>query len=187
MDSERYSLIARLLHWTVALLVLIQIGLGFGAAWSDRPVSDRLLEQHVRFGLLIAALMVLRVSWRLASPPPPLPSSVSGWRRRAAGLTHKALYLLLLVMPVTGYVLWAWIGPTLDWWGVGRVPILFRGGDDELWRSVAGYVHEYGAYAVSALVILHIAAALHHQFGVRDGLIGRRMGFGTLDGGDGAG
>lgn len=187
MDSERYSRVARLLHWTVALLVLFQIGLGFGANWSDRPVSDRLLHQHVRFGLLIVALMVLRLSWRLASPPPALPSSVTGWRRPAAGLTHQALYLLLLVMPVSGYVLWAWIGPTLDWWGVGRVPILFRGGDDELWRSVAGYVHQYGAYTVSALVILHIAAALHHQFARRDGLIGRRMGFGPLDGGDGAG
>lgn len=185
MDSERCSLIARLLHWTVALLVLIQIGLGFGADWSDRPQSNRLLGQHVRFGLLIAALMVLRVSWRLTSPPPP--STVSGWRKGVAGLTHKTLYLLLLVMPVSGYVLWAWTGPTLDYWGVGRVPILFRGGDDELWRSVAGYVHEYGAYAVSALVVLHIAAALHHQFGVRDELIVRRMGFGTLDGGDGAG
>lgn len=167
--------------------MLVQIGLGFAADWSDRPVSDRLLEQHVRFGLLIAALMVLRVSWRLALPPPPLPSSVTGWRRRAAGLTHKALYLLLLVMPVSGYVLWAWIGPTLDWWGVGRVPILFGGGDDEFWRSVAGYVHQYGAYAVSGLIALHIVAALHHQFVERDGLIVRRMGFGSLDGNDGAG
>jgi len=187
MDSERYSLIARLLHWAVALLVLVQIGLGFAADWSDRPVSDRLLDQHVRVGLLVAALMVLRLSWRLASPPPSLPIGVSGWRRRAAGLTHKALYLLLLAMPVSGYVLWAWTGPSLDWWGMARVPILVRGGDDEMWRSVAGYGHQYGAYGVSALVILHIAAALHHQFALRDRLIGKRMGFGTLDGGDSAG
>lgn len=181
MDSQRYSLAARLLHWTVAALVLIQIGLGFGANWSDRPISDGLLDQHVRFGLLILALMILRLTWRLATP---LPLSVeqSRWRRRAAGLTHGALYLVLLLMPVTGYVSWAWIGPKLDWWGLGHVPILFRGGDNELWRSVAGYGHEYGSYAVSALVILHIVAAGHHKFVLRDRLIGRRMGFGPLDG-----
>ncbi|MES2902970.1 MAG: cytochrome b [Pseudomonadota bacterium] len=181
MDSKRYSLIARLLHWTVAVLVLIQIGLGFGADLSDRPMSARLLDQHVRFGLLIAALMVLRLSWRLASPPPSI--EVSGWRKRTAKLTHGALYLLLLVLPFSGYVLWAWTGPSLDWWGIARVPILFRGSENELWRSVAGYGHQYGAYVVSALVVLHIAAALHHQFVLRDGLIGKRMGFKALNGG----
>lgn len=181
MDSKRYSLIARLLHWIVAILVLIQTGLGFGANWSDRPQSDRLLEQHVQFGILIAALMVLRLTWRLASPPPRL-IDVSGWRRRTAKLTHGALYLLLLAMPLSGYVSWAWTGPRLDWWGIARVPILFRGGADEMWRSVAGYGHQYGAYVVSALVILHIVAALHHQFALRDGLIGRRMGFKALKG-----
>lgn len=187
MDKERYSLLARLLHWTVALLLLVQIGLGFGADWSDRPMSDRLLDQHVRFGILIFGLMILRLSWRMTVCPPPLPEDIAGWRKAAADAAHNALYVLLFIMPVTGYVLWAWIGPTLDWWGAGRIPIVFRGGENELWRSVAGYGHEYGAYAVSALVLLHIAAALHHQFVQRDGLIGRRMGFGTIDAGGGAG
>ena len=182
MDSQRYSLLARLLHWTVAVLVFVQIGLGFGADWSERPASDRLFDQHVRFGLLIAALMVLRLSWRLASLPP-TSIEVSGWRRRTANLTHWAFYLLLLAMPLSGYVLWAWTGPKLDWWGMASVPILFRGSEDEQWRSVAGYGHQYGAYVVSALVILHIAAALHHPFALRDGLIGRRMGFKGLNGG----
>lgn len=182
MNDDRYSRTARVLHWTVAVLVLLQIALGFGADWSERPVSDRLLDQHVRIGLLILALMVLRLSWRIATPQPRSTEAI-GWRKRAAGVTHGSLYLLLLAMPVSGYVLWAWTGPALDWWGLGRVPILFRGDDDEIWRSVAGYGHQYGAYAVSALVILHILAAAHHQFVLRDRLIGRRMGFGPLDGG----
>lgn len=107
-------MVARLLHWTVAALVLVQIGLGFGSDWSERSLSDRLLDQHVRVGLMILALMVLRLSWRLAVPAPPMPADVTGWRRRVAGLTHKTLYALLLAMPVAGYVLWAWTGPTLD-------------------------------------------------------------------------
>lgn len=181
MASKRYSLPARILHWVVAVLVIVQIALGFAADWSERPWSDRFLDQHVRVGLLVLALMVLRLLWRLGQEPPPLPGSVARWQQRAAGLAHPLLYLLLLLMPVTGYVLWAWTGPTLDFWGIGQVPILFRGSDDEFWRSVAGYAHEYGAYAISALVLLHIAAALYHSFVARNLSIAERMGFRSLD------
>jgi cytochrome b561 len=181
MASKRYSLTATLLHWLVAALVLIQIGLGFGADWSERPQSDYLLDQHVRVGVLLLALVVLRLLWRLGNAPPPLPDFIPLWQRRAAGITHPVLYLLLLLMPITGYVLWAWTGPPLDWWGLGSIPILFVGGDDEFWRSVAGYVHEYGAYAITGLVLIHILAALWHAFIARDLSISERMGFGALD------
>lgn len=187
MSSERYSLAARLLHWAVAILVLAQIALGFGADWSERPVSDRLLDQHVRIGVLVLALLILRLSWRFAVHPPSMPGEVSRWRSQVATIVHRAFYALLIIMPVSGYVVWAWTGPTLDWWGIGQVPIVFRGGDAELWRSVAGYSHEYGAYAMTSLILLHIAGALHHQFVERNNLIRRRMGFGALDGGQAAG
>lgn len=181
MASKRYSLPARLLHWIVAVLVLVQIALGFGADWSERPQSDYLLDQHVRIGVLLLVLVVLRLLWRIGNPPPPLPDLAHRWQRRAAGIAHRALYILLLLMPITGYVLWAWTGPSLDWWGLGSIPMLFVGGDDEFWRSVAGYVHEYGAYAITGLVLVHIGAALWHSFVARDLSIGERMGFGALD------
>ena len=187
MDAQSYSIPARLLHWAVAVLVLLQLPLSFASDWTKGSLSNLLLDQHVRIGLLILALMVLRLilalmvlrwSWRVAVPPPLLPSHMAKWHRRVAGTTHRLLYLLLFAMPLTGYVLWAWTGPDLDWWGMGEVPVLFRGGDDEFWRSVAGYAHEYGGYFLSALLALHVGAALHHQLVVRDGLIPDRMGFG---------
>jgi cytochrome b561 len=178
MANLRYSRPAIVLHWTVAVLVLAQIGLGFAADWLTRPLSDAMLDQHVRLGLLIFALMILRLSWRLSHRPPPMPVAVPRWRQRGARMVYLAFYLLLLLLPVTGYVLWAWTAPTLSFWGWGMVPILFTGGEDETWRSIAGYAHEYGGYAVTALVILHIAAALHHQFVARDMTIGDRMGLG---------
>lgn len=181
MDSQRYSFPARLLHWAVAPLVLVQIALGFASDLSERPWSDFFLDQHVRVGVPLFGLILLRLLWRLGNEPPPLPEAIAPWQRRAAGETHATLYLLLVLMPVTGYVLWAWTAPSLDFWGVGHVPILFRGGDDEFGRSVAGYAHEYGAYAISALVLIHISAALYHSFVARDLSIGRRMGFRTLD------
>lgn len=181
MATKRYSLAARLFHWIVAFLVVAQIGLGFAADWSDQPLSDNLLQQHVRVGLLVFALVVLRLSWRLATRPPALPGSIALWQQRAAKVTHLLLYALLLLMPITGYVLWAWTAPSLDFWGLGEVPIVFTGGDDETWRSVAGYAHEYGGYAISGLVLMHIAAALYHSFVARDLSIAERMGFGPLD------
>lgn len=183
MVTERYSLVARLLHWLMALLVSVQIGFGFAANWSERPLSDRLLEQHVRLGVILFLLVVMRLSWRVAMPPPALPPFIGAGIRRAAAMVHRLLYGLLLLMPVTGYVLWAWTGPTLDFWGLGRIPILFRGGDEEFWRSVAGYAHEYGAWLIALLAVIHICGALYHELVARDLSIGARMGFGPLDAG----
>ncbi len=182
MISSRYSTPARVLHWAVAVLAIAQIMLGWASDWSERPWSQYFTDQHVRVGILIFLFMLLRISWRLGHRPPPLPRDFPAWQRQSVGVVHWMLYLLLLAMPVSGYVLWAWSGNSLSFWGVGTVPILFVGGDDEYWRSVAGYAHEYGAYAITALVLLHIAAALHHQFVAKDMTIGERMGFAPLDG-----
>ena len=181
MPTLRYTRPAILLHWSIAALVLIQIALGFATDWTAGPQSDSLLAQHVRVGLLIFAMMALRVAWRLANRPPPMPVAVPRWRQKIAPLVYAAFYLLLVLLPVTGYILWAWTGPRLSYWGLGTVPILFTGGDDETWRSIAGYAHEYGGYAITALFLLHIAAAFHHQFVAKDMRISDRMGLAPLD------
>ena len=127
MPPPRYTRPAILLHWIIAVLVLVQIALGFATDWTDRPQSDSLLGQHVRVGLLILALMALRVAWRLAHRPPPMPAAIPRWRQEIASLVYAAFYLLLVLLPVTGYILWAWTGPRLGYWGFGTVPILFTG------------------------------------------------------------
>ena len=108
MPPPRYTRPAILLHWSIAVLVLIQIALGFATDWADRPQSDSLLAQHVRVGLLILALMVLRITWRLAHRPPPMPAAAPRWRQEVARLVYAAFYVLLVLLPVTGYILWAW-------------------------------------------------------------------------------
>ncbi len=152
-----------------------QIALGLAADWSEREASLQFLNPHVRVGLLILALIVLRLAWRVAHPPPPLPEGTPGWQRLAAGTVHRLLYLLLLLLPVSGYVLWAWTGPLLDWWGLFRIAIVFRGGEDETWRSIAGYTHQWAGYLLLALLVLHIGAALWHEFVIGDRLVRDRM------------
>lgn len=178
MTIQPYNNILRALHWTIALLVILQIALGFAADWSAQPLSNLLLDQHVRLGLLVLGLMLLRIVWRLTTGAPPLPPEVPLWQRRAALSAHAALYLLLLLLPVSGYVLWAWIGRPLDWFALFDIPILITGGEDELWRSVAGYMHEYMGYALIALLSAHIGVALWHELVRKDGLISERMGWG---------
>ena len=159
----------------MAVLVIGQIILGYAAGRAQGDFADMLLDRHVWVGLLILGLVVIRVLWRLAHPPPALPAAIPEWQRSAATGLHRLFYAILLVLPVSGYVLWAWIGKPLDWFGILPIPILFTGGDDETLRSIAGYTHIFAGYALIVMIAAHIGAALWHEFVVRDRLIRDRM------------
>lgn len=161
--AKRYTTTARILHWLVALAVLVQIGLGLAADWTERPLSSAFLDAHVQLGLTILALMALRVLWRISHAPPPLPAVVPRWQRAIARSVHGTLYVLLCLMPVSGYLLWMWIGKDLAFLGVASIPVPDLAGKDEFWRSVAGYTHEYAGYALYGVVVLHIGAAVRHE------------------------
>lgn len=176
MIKTRYTATARALHWLIALLLVAQIGLGLASDWGGRNTEALLLPHHVRFGILIFGLMLLRLLWRISHRPPRFPSTTSEWQATGARFVHASIYLVLFTLPISGYILWVWIGRSVDWGGVGRVPRLFEPpAEDETWRSIAGYIHEYAGYALYGLVAIHIAAALWHQFFRRDGLIRERM------------
>lgn len=172
----RYHAVARTLHWAVAGLVPPQLALGFAAERvTSRELSDALLAAHFQLGMLILGLMVVRVLWRLARGAP---ASVhaSGWPAYIERGVHGALYVLLLAIPASGYVIWIWMGAARELLGLIQVPSLFAPPlDDESGRAIAWYVHVYGAWLLAALAAGHVAAALHHQFVVRDDLIRRRM------------
>ena len=175
-SALRYALPARWLHWTVAAIVPVQLWLGWAADRAlERDERSRLIHVHFQLGLIILTLMVLRVAWRLLrGSPSPLPESA--WRLRAALMAHVLLYVLLLLLPASGYVIWVWMGAPMDLLGFFEIPRLFiPPNDDERGRAWAWYVHHYAAIALSALALLHVAAALWRQFARRDGIISRRM------------
>lgn len=179
---ERYPLVLRLLHWLLALLLMAQLALGFAAEhWTPRALSDALLPVHFRLGVLILCLMLLRLGLRLWLP---MPGHDDGSRRRRVVRTwvHGLLYVLVLVLPVSGHVIWVWMGADRVLFAGVEVPALFVPPDDETGRAVAWYVHVYGAWLLSALVGLHAAAAVFHHVRHRDGFIVRRMGFGSMAG-----
>ncbi|WP_301749821.1 cytochrome b [uncultured Erythrobacter sp.] len=175
MMTSRYNLPARLLHWIVAVLVLAQFFLGFAADQADGRAAEALVDRHVQLGLLILSLMLVRLLWRSIKSPTCPPQEDPRWQRWLAKVVHHLIYALIIIIPVSGYVLWAWMGQPLDWFGIYSIPILFEGGDDETWRSVAGYTHYFAGFGLIALVAVHVCAALWHQFVKRDGLITDRM------------
>lgn len=168
-----YRPAARWLHWIIAAAVLLMIpaGLIMTREGIARPLQDALFLFHKNTGVLLISLILARIIYRLVYKPPPLPAFVPQWQRRVAALSHFLLYVLLIVMPVSGYIRVRAGGfpiEMLDAAGVGSwIP------KSERLASIAQTVHETAAYLLIALLALHIGAALHHALIRRDGIWSR--------------
>lgn len=176
--EARWGLVARLFHWLVAVLVVLQLSLGWLSELEpDRDRSFALIRSHYQFGIVLLGLMLMRMSWRLwQNAPDDLPDEPL-WRSAAAQCVHAALYGLLLTMPVSGYIIWVHMSAPMDVFGLVTIPRIFTPpAEDETLRAAAWYVHYYSSWALVGLVALHISAAFWHQFVLRDGLLRRMTG-----------
>jgi len=170
----------------MAGFILFQLGLGF---YSVRLLtgqdSDTLVERfyivqtHKSWGVLIFTLALIRVAWRLANPRPSLPADMGSLERALAEGTHIALYVLVVSMPLTG---WLYVSASTlqDSYGIKNMvfglfelPDPFVPGSKEL-ETVLGNIHSFFAFSMATIVSLHILAAVKHQIIDRDGLL-RRM------------
>lgn len=170
---QTYRPFARLLHWTLALLILATLPAGAIMVQDGlaRSTQDALFIFHKNVGVLILLLMVVRLGYRLASPPPPPPASVPDVQKRIAEATHWALYALVFAMALSGYVRVIAGGfpiETLNWLGVP--PLVPR--SDPL-AETAKAIHFWARFALVALVLAHVGAALHHLVIKRDGVFSR--------------
>jgi cytochrome b561 len=169
----RYSGIAMALHWLVALIV---IGLLCVGLWMvGLEISRQKLVVygwHKWFGLLVLTLVILRLAWRLTHRPPPLPSGLAPWEYRLAPIAHWGLYLLLLAMPISGWLMNSAAGQTVVWFGLLELPTWIDRDPDllELFRGI----HHWLSRGLIALVLLHVAAVVRHDVLRRDGIL-RRM------------
>jgi len=174
-SAMRYSTPAIVLHWLVALLIFVAFPLGLYMA--DLPLSPeklKLFSYHKWIGVTVFMLAGLRVVWRLTHTPPPLPSSVAGWQRRASAVAHGLLYLLILVIPISGWLMSSAKGVQTVWFGVLPLPDLI--GKDKALGHLLEEVHETLNYTLLALVVLHVAGALQHHFIERQPFL-QRMGW----------
>ena len=178
----RYTMVAIVLHWMIGAAVLALIGIGLTMMHAPIAKADkfRLFQLHKSIGITVLWLVVARVAWRFAHPPPALPADMPALERRAAGAAHLGLYAFLIGLPLTG---WALVSasplniPTILY-GLVRwphLPVLSTLQHKAPVEEVFKDIHTWGAWILIALVALHIAAALRHQFVMRDDVFWRML------------
>jgi len=173
MERARYSAPARALHWLMAALILLSLPAGWLMVQDGigRELRNVLFIYHKNAGVLIFLLVLLRLFTRWLRPPPPEPAHLPAWQARAARLSHASLYILMIAVPLAGYVRVRAGGfpiETLDALGIGTlVPR-----SDPL-AELAKTVHYAAGLAIAALIALHVAAALRHGLLQRDGVFSR--------------
>ena len=171
--AVRYGFVAQGLHWIIAGLVVVQVTLATIA--DDLPVGLEkliLMARHKSVGITILALAVIRLVWRIIDRPPP-PPPMPRWQHTSSRLTHAAFYVLLFAMPVSGWLMSSASNYPVSWFGLLQLPDFVR--PDEGLKDLLEDVHETLAKALIALAVLHVVAALKHQFIDRDGLLMRML------------
>jgi cytochrome b561 len=178
--TPRYSPPAIALHWLLGLALVGIFGVGvYMTGLPFSPAKLKLINWHKWAGISILALSALRLAWRLTHRPPPLPAQVAAampaWQRVAHHGTHGLMYALFFAVPLIGWAYSSAAGFPVVLFGVLPLPDLLAA-NKPLAEAIKPW-HGAAAFALAALVLLHVAAALKHHFIDRDGLLAR-MGLG---------
>lgn len=173
-----FDTLARILHWSMAALILAMlfIGVGMVASLSLRPL---LIDVHRPLGIALMLLVLLRLFNRWRSPPPPLPADMSALQAIAAKASHWLLYALMLAMPMLGWSMLSAGGYPIRMLGTVQLPpILPHDPALYTWLRTA---HGWLGHALFALVMVHLAAALYHAWVRRDGVFASMAQSGACD------
>jgi len=172
--NERYSLIARSIHWLTALMVLTMVPAGLIMIRIDGgALQNQLFDFHRSVGIVLMILTLLRLAYRLTHAPAPLPDSMPGWQKFAAKATHVFLYGFLLVNPFLGWVATSAYGAKISVFGLFTMPEIIA--KDRALSEQLFQVHLVLGLLFTAAVLLHIAAALYHGLIRRDGVLSRMI------------
>jgi cytochrome b561 len=165
---------AKLLHWVVALLVLVQICLGWAAvSWRLSPTKLDLFVWHKSIGMLILLLMLARLVWRSVNVAPLLPAGMAPLERLAAHSSHLLLYMLLFLMPLTGWIISSAANiPFRIFW---LVPLPAVVQPDKVLADEVARVHLALFIVLALLLLVHIGAALRHHFVKRNDVLKRML------------
>jgi cytochrome b561 len=172
MNTARYTTTAIALHWLMAALILGLFGVGLTMA--DLPLSPTKLQiysWHKWAGVTAFLLVFARLAWRATHRPPALPFAMPRWQQLAAHAGHASLYLLMIVIPLSGWLMSSAKGFQTVYFGVLPIPDLLTK-NKEL-GDVLREVHEVLNYIMIAIVIGHVGAALKHHFIDRDDILTR--------------
>ena len=209
VERLSYTRVAIFLHWAIAALILFNLSFGFFMEGYDQPLRGIAVELHISSGISVLALTVVRVVWRLLYHPPAHPSSMSALEDLAARFVHLLLYVAMVLMPLTGWAIISSHPPKGSAGALAQAagaPVQHPGGDHFIWGLLrlpslapvenigvtpGGLApqtvlhdrivewHSIGGYIMIALLLLHVAGALKHQFFDKERTFAR-MGIGKV-------
>jgi cytochrome b561/polyisoprenoid-binding protein YceI len=188
-SRTRYSTVAIVLHWLIAAAIGMQILIAWRMHDLHTPLGFALTQLHKSIGITILLLSLGRLGWRLANPPPPEPASLAPWEHRLSQVVHLAFYVIMIGMPLTGWILVSTSKtaiPTLLYgvipWphvpGLATLPAAARSG----WHAFGNNGHGLLAWGAYGLIVLHVAGALKHQLFDRETPVLSRMAPGAQPG-----
>ncbi len=171
-NAERYTRVAIILHWLIALGVLAQIALGW---WMiDIPKSPPGMRAywfnlHKSIGLTLGALIFVRIAWRFTHGAPPLPSHIPAWQQLASKASHWVMYACMIIMPVSGYLGSSFTKYPIKYFGY-MLP--HWGWDSPANKELCSQIHYAVVIVFMLLIAIHFAAAVKHMM-ARDGVMQR--------------
>ena len=164
--AHRFPLLSRLLHWTMAALVLAMLFIGIGMVSTISPRYAQLVSIHKSIGIVILVLVAIRLINRLINPPPPLPADLPSWQVVAAKLSHWVLYLLMFALPLVGWGMLSAAGAPIVIFGSLHLPAILP--HDAALFAVLRSTHTVLALLLFATFLAHLGAALFHALIRRD-------------------
>jgi cytochrome b561 len=166
---QKFTAGSRLLHWTMAMMVLAMLFIGVGMAATVSKRYAFLVSIHKPLGIAILLLVTVRFLNRLFNPPPPLPADLPAWQQLAAKGSHYLLYGLMFVMPLIGWAMLSAAPYPVVLFGSVQLPAILP--QDAPLYALLRHAHTYLAYLFFATFLAHLSAALFHGLIRRDGVL----------------
>jgi cytochrome b561 len=164
MQNQKYALSVRIVHWAMATIIIGLLGLGFYMEYflaGDSPFRGQIYYLHKSFGALVLFFIAYRIFLKLTNKAPELPKTINKLSQRLAFFTHMALYLLMIMMPLSGYLMSNSFGHPVHLFFIELPNLVSK--NIELGK-LFGDIHEILGYSFAFIITLHIAGALKHRF-----------------------
>jgi cytochrome b561 len=173
LNIRKYSGVAVLLHWIIAVLIIVNLVLSHMTEMIPEESIRFAIDTHKSIGITVLGLVLMRILWRVTHKPPPPAEGLKSWERQLSRFTHGILYFLMVAMPLTGWMhdsAWKaapeipmrWFG-LFEWPRISAIMTMEPEAKEQA-HGILGDWHENMGYVLIALVLLHIAGALKHQF-----------------------
>lgn len=173
LRNDRYTKVAIVLHWLIGLCIIAELALGLWMVElpkSPPGIRAEYFNLHKSIGIVLIALIGIRIYWRATHRPPELPASIVAWQVKLSKAVHHLLYVLMVLVPVTGVLGSIYSKYPIKFFGT---PLPRMAEPDAVLKELFSDTHVFLTKIMIAIVVLHIVAALKHRFIDKDGIFQR--------------